>query len=362
MAKLDKKFLAKIGDEWKASTPGLVVQAHHQGRKVLDIGVGRVYRAYDWASVTKIAFTTAALMIKHDEKIFALNDPIARWVPWYPETSPWRVRDLLCHSAGMHWWYPFYKDMAKKASPNLSPEESWQVFQTILKRHVLKDVRKQNLKKRITVKSVYSDVDFFLLGIALESMAETTLYTVWSDHRERLGLRDTDFHRDNKQPSGKKSEFAPTEDCAWRGRVLQGEVHDQNTSSLKGVAPHAGLFGPIDDLSRYGLLLRGAMRGENSKHFASAATVKIFTKRAIPRTRGDWALGFMMPSKEGASSGPLFSPESVGHTGFTGTSLWYDPKRDLLVTILSNRVHPSVENIEIRKLRPKIHTWIAEEL
>jgi CubicO group peptidase (beta-lactamase class C family) len=361
MAKLDKKFLAKMGDEWKASTPSLRVQAYHGGRNVLDIGVGKVYRAYDWASVTKIAFTTAALMIKHDEKVFRVNDPVSRWVPWYPESSPWRLRDLLCHSAGMHWWYPFYKDVSKKTDAQTSPEESWEIFQTVLKRHVLKDVRKQNLSERTQVKSLYSDVDFFLLGIALESISGTTLYTAWHDHRDRLGLNDTDFHRGNK-PRGIKSAYAPTEDCKWRGRILQGEVHDQNTSSLKGVAPHAGLFGPIDDLSKYGLLLRGAMRGKESKNFASAETVKLFTKRAIPRTRGDWALGFMLPSKENASSGQLFSPLSVGHTGFTGTSLWYDPKRDLLVTILSNRVHPSVENIEIRKLRPKIHTWIAEEL
>src|SRR5690606_36055735 len=115
----------------------------------------------------------------------------------------------------------------------------------------------------------------------------------------------------------------------------------------------------IDDLSRWGLLLRASIRGER-KGFVSEKTARLFTKRAIPGSRGDWALGFMMPSKGTASCGPLFSADSVGHTGFTGTSLWYDPRKDLLVTILSNRVHLTVENTEIRNLRPLIHTWIVE--
>jgi CubicO group peptidase (beta-lactamase class C family) len=143
---------------------------------------------------------------------------------------------------------------------------------------------------------------------------------------------------------------------------MRGQVHDENTWSLKGVAPHAGLFGTLDDLSKWGLLLRSAMRGKNSKHFASSPTVKLFTHRAISRTRGDWALGFMLPGKDTPSAGPHFSAQSVGHTGFTGTSIWYDPKRDLLVTIVSNRVHPTRENKEYITLRPRLHSLIVEEL
>jgi CubicO group peptidase (beta-lactamase class C family) len=184
---------------------------------------------------------------------------------------------------------------------------------------------------------------------------------VWSEIRDRLGFDDVDFHRGNR-PLFPRKLYAPTEKDEWRKKTLQGEAHDENTWSLGGVAPHAGLFGPIEELSRWGLLLRRAMRGEKSNAFPSPQTVAKFTKRAIPKARGDWALGFMMPTKGSASCGPLFSPKSVGHTGFTGTSLWYDPTQDLLVTILSNRVHPTRENREFLQLRPKIHTWIAEEL
>jgi len=362
---MDRVFLQKMGDLWQSSTPGLRIQAHAKGKKILDVGCGQTYEFYDWASVTKIVFTTTALMWKHDQGILGINDPVSRWVPWFPEKNPWRIRDLLSHSAGMTWWYPFYKQVIKKTIARTSPEQAWEIFQGILKRRVLADLRKRprGESPRHPPKTVYSDLDFFLLGIALESLSGTTLGTVWGEQRERLGLKSTDFHRGNRSTLHPHKKCAPTEkDLLWRKKTLQGEVHDQNTWSLKGIAPHAGLFGPIDDLSLWGLRLRDAMRGEDSQHFPSARSVKLFTRRSLPRSRGDWGLGFMLPSKVGASCGKFFSAQSVGHTGFTGTSLWYDPKRDLLVTILSNRIHPSVDNITIRELRPRVHTWIAESL
>jgi CubicO group peptidase (beta-lactamase class C family) len=362
---MDRVFLKKMGDLWQSSTPGIRIQAHARGKKVLDVACGKTYEFYDWASVTKIVFTTTALMWKHDQGMFGISDPVSRWVPWFPEKSPWRMRDLLSHSAGMTWWYPFYKQIVKKTTVRTTPEEAWEIFQGILKRRVLADLSKRPRGEgpHRPPKTVYSDLDFFLLGIALESLSGTTLGTVWSEQRERLGLKRTDFHRGNRSILHPQKKCAPTEkDLSWRKKILQGEVHDQNTWSFKGIAPHAGLFGPIDDLSFWGLGLRAAMRGEDSKHFPSAKSVKLFTRRSLPRVRGDWGLGFMLPSKAGASCGGLFSAKSVGHTGFTGTSLWYDPKRDLLVTILSNRIHPSVDNIAIRELRPRVHTWVAESL
>lgn len=357
----EKAFLKKLGNSYLEATPGLRLQAFRRGKKILDIDVGKTHAIYDWASVTKLVFTDTALMFRRDEGVLDTDDRISKWVPWWPEASTWRVRDLLSHSAGMTWWYPFYKTLIEKVPKNATPEEAWEIFQGVLKKRVLQDFKKQGpiALKRRPVKSVYSDLDYFLLGITNESLAGTTLYSVWADVRERTGLRDTDFHRENRVPKFHR-DTAPTEDCQWRKKVVKGEVHDQNTWSLKGVAPHAGLFGPIDDLSKWGLKLRASLKGERKNALASTETVKLFTKRAIPRARGDWALGFMMPSKGVSSCGPRFSPESVGHTGFTGTSLWFDPKQDLLVTILTNRVHPTVENIKIRELRPLLHNWAVE--
>ena len=363
MNRFEKKFLSKVGDSWRAATPGFSLQAFSAGRKIADVQVGRVYDYYDFASLTKVLFSATSYMFQHDEKAFGVRDPISKWVPWFPEESPWRIYDLLSHAAGLTWWCPFYKKVFEQTDAKSSPEEAWSVFQGILRRKVLSDIKKQGIPaKRPRLPAIYSDLDLFTLGIALEAIAGASLYDIWTSTRERVGLRDTDFHRFNKPHFARKL-YAPTETDAWRGKTLQGEVHDENAWSLKGVSAHAGLFGTLDDLSKWGLFLRSAMRGGSSKHFPSAATVKLFTKRAIPRSQGDWALCFMLPGKQNASCGKLFSPQSVGHTGFTGPSIWYDPKRDLLVTIVANRVHPTRENKTFPLvLRPQLHTWIAEEV
>ena len=356
---IESRFLKKLGGEWEAATPGLVVQAYLSGRKIIDLEIGQTYPIYDWASLTKIVFSATALMFLHDEKRVRVNDPIAKWIDWFPKESRLRLRDLLSHSAGLTWWYPFYEPLSVQTTSKTTPEEAWEIFGQILKRKILNDLPKQTDEPK---KAVYSDLDLFMLGIAMEKIAQASLYDLWSSTRERMGLNETNFLRANRAPLA-KTKYAPTEhDANWRKMSLQGVVHDENTYALKGVAPHAGLFGPISDLSRFGLLLRKAMRGEKTRGYASPETVRLFTKRSIPRAQGDWALGFMMPTKGSASCGRHFSLQSVGHTGFTGTSLWYDPKKDLLVTILSNRVYPTRENKAFLPLRPKMHDLICESL
>lgn len=365
MSRLEVRFLNNLGDSWQDATPGFSVQAYHKRKKIVDIEVGETYSYYDWASLTKIIFTTTALMFLHDEKKFRVNDSVCKWIEWFPEENPARLRELLTHTAGMTWWYPFYKSLSETPDKKASPEEMWLKMRGLVRKQVLADLKKTKKHpsdpRKITGKAVYSDIDFFLLGMALENIFGGTLYEAWEMVGDRLNLMDTDFHRGNR-PKHNRKLYAPTEKCTWRGKTLQGEAHDDNTWALKGVASHAGLFGPIEDLSRWGLLLRDAMRGENSKRFPSAKTVQAFTKRAIPREKGDWTLGFMMPTRGSASCGPEFSLQSVGHTGFTGTSLWYDPKKDLLVTLLSNRVHPTRENRNFVSLRPQIHTEIRRAI
>ena len=360
MNAIEKRLSALLGETWKEATPGLCVQAFSGGRKVIDLELGDTYEIYDWASLTKIVFTTTALMFLHDEGKFKTTDRVHDWVEWFPEEAPWRIRDLMTHSASLAWWFPFYREMSKRTNARTPPERAWEIFQSILKPKILADLKRQR-RKIAKPKSVYSDLDFFMLGIALEQISEASLYETWQDVKDRLGLRLTDFNYGN-QPKFAKSKYAPTEKGGFRKRTMQGEVHDENTWTLRGVAPHAGLFGPLEELSQWGLLLRAGMRGKRSKNFPSPETVKLFTKRSIPRARGDWALGMMMPTKGTTSCGPKFSLKSVGHTGFTGTSLWYDPVKDLLVTILSNRVHPTRENRKFLELRPQIHSFIVDSL
>ena len=158
--------------------------------------------------------------------------------------------------------------------------------------------------------------------------------------------------------------IAPTENDPWRGRVLRGEVHDENAAALGGVAPHAGLFGTAPDLARFAAMLLDEGRGPG-RRLVSRATVELFTERAgVPLASR--ALGWDTPANEtgersstpGApgytSAGSLLSPRSFGHTGFTGTSIWMDPARELYVILLTNRVHPTRENNLIRAVRAQV--------
>ncbi|HSN89001.1 MAG TPA: serine hydrolase, partial [Thermoanaerobaculia bacterium] len=144
------------------------------------------------------------------------------------------------------------------------------------------------------------------------------------------------------------------------GRLIQGEVHDENAFALGGVAPHAGLFGTAGDLARFAqmLLVGGIFEG---RRLVSRETVELFTRRAgIPGS--DRALGWDTKSAEGSSAGTLFSSRSFGHTGFTGTSIWIDPERQLFVILLTNRVYPTRENNLIREARPAVADAVVRAL
>ena len=208
---------------------------------------------------------------------------------------------------------------------------------------------------------MYSDVGFITLGHALEMMFCRPLIETWNEVKELFYPKSTlNFHPHNV-PVFKPSLYAPTERSEWRKKTIQGEVHDDNAWAFGGVSTHAGLFGSIDDLSTAGLFIRGQLHGL-AKTAIKQKTAKLFAGRARPEGKGDWALGYMMPTPGSASCGSMFSTNSIGHTGFTGTSLWFDPQEDLFVSILSNRVFLGRDNKTFAGLRPKIHNWIMEAI
>jgi serine-type D-Ala-D-Ala carboxypeptidase len=334
---------AKLSEVVPSASEGLVVRAYHRGKKVCDVAEGKTYDFYDWASLTKVVFLVSNVMKLYDERAFDLREPVIRNLPWFQSRNI-ILGQLLNHSSGLPWWHPFYKHL----SLNKTSQEKWPELAAIL--------RKLPVKK--TGKSVYSDVGILTLGFVLEALRQKPILEIWKDWNSQLELEKTYFHPDN-EPVYSRARYAPTEKCPWRKKVLRGEVHDDNTWALGGVAPHAGLFGPMDDLAKWALGFRSGLRGEKNR-FISEKTLKLFTTRSIPSSRGDWALGFMMPTRGAASCGKYFGPQSVGHTGFTGTSFWFDPKADLLVLILSNRVFPTRENRKFVAMRPQIHDWIYE--
>lgn len=379
---VEKRFLSLLdqwrhpedSSQWEEATPGFRLQAWEKGRLKIDVACGKTSPIYDWASLTKIVLSTTSAMIEVGEGDLSLRDSVGAWLPELEmglktraktELSSLTVRDLLSHSAGMTWWKPFYKQVALKAPRD--HEEAWAILFDLVAKDVRKRLQNGEIAKARKGPAIYSDLDFFLLGEILRRSSMMSIPDQYADIQDRLGLENTYFHAIAKrdvQPGvifthDRRPHVAPTERDPWRNRILKSEVHDENAASLKGIAPHAGLFGPIQDLSTYGLELRKLRRGEKSRLPLAG---RAFLNRSVPATRGDWGLGFMMPTRGGASCGPRFSPRSVGHTGYTGTSLWYDPTRDLLVTILANRVHPTRANARFVKLRPALHTFAVQAL
>lgn len=324
---------------------GFKLQAYKEGKKIVDLKVGKTYRFYDLASLTKIIFTTTWFMesFECDNKI--LSRKVKDILPWYKHSRV-QVGQLLNHSAGNEWWEPFYKNISRA----LSPEQAYQQMEDLC--------RKAPLSK--TSRAVYSDIDFYLLGSVMQKIEGQPLAEIWKRVHAKFFAR-TKFHFNyQNKPRYSPGQYGPTEKCSWRKKTVRGQAHDENCWALGGMAPHAGVFGGIDDLSSYGLWLRGVWLGKDKN--IRSATLKKFSTRSLPKKRGDWGYGFMLPSEKGSSAGEKFSKTSFGHTGFTGTSFWFDPKRDLFVALVSNRVYPSRNNKGFVRLRPKLHDWLVEEI
>lgn len=343
---LEKNLHDQIAARIRDVTPGVQVRAYQGGKLVVDLAVGETWPYYDLASLTKVIFTVQTLMADFEAKRWTLESTVGDFLSWFPRPEI-RLVDLLTHSSGLQWWAPLYKDIDVGADLARRREQ----LKTFLASSPIE--RKEE--------SVYSDLGFLLLGFVLEEIHQKPLLEIWSATKSAFYEGTTlEFHPNN-QFSSRASLFAPTEECPWRKRLLQGEVHDENTWALGGVSTHAGLFGSIDDVGWFLLSLRSNLLGIGRSPIRMK-TARLFTTRARPEGKGDWALGFMMPTPGMASCGPAFNLSSVGHTGFTGTSLWYDPKQDLAVAVLANRVLYGRENQGFKQLRPEIHSWVVEGL
>jgi CubicO group peptidase (beta-lactamase class C family) len=209
------------------------------------------------------------------------------------------------------------------------------------------------LERPAGVAAVYSDIGFLLLGCALEAANQQPLDRQWAQ------LRPADWpFLDYCPPASMRPTIAPTEDDSWRGRRLQGEVHDENAAVLGGVAAHAGLFGSAAAVGRFGAdVLRSF---SESTWLATPGLIRTFAARQlVPGSSRALGWDTMLPT---SSCGTRLSPTSIGHTGFTGTSLWIDWERDLYVVLLTNRVHPTRSNARFPPMRARIHDAIAEDL
>ena len=279
---------------------------------------------FDLASLSKVVGTLPAVLALVQAGEVSLDDPIKRFFSnagWFqtPSLGDATIRQLLTHTSGLPAWRPLYAEAGTRLSA------LGNLLQSSL----------SHLEDGVPAgRVVYSDLGFMLLGAVVERVSKLRLDAFTEAHIfEPLELNTLGYGA----PAGVS--VAATEDCGWRGRLLQGEVHDENAFAFEGVAGHAGLFGTAFDLARYA---QAWLR--LSAPFASPELLREATREhaADPNNTasGRRGLGWQLAG-EGSSAGHDASLSAYGHTGFTGTSLWLEPVKDRFAVLLTNRVHPS---------------------
>ena len=321
---------------------------------------------FDLASLTKTLATTTAIMRLVAEGLISLDDPVCKYLPTFADRSKDEVtiRHLLTHSAGLKPWRGFHELLIQKER-----KTGERLIGTKEGREWMIDrILRSALVHEPGEAAVYGDLDFIVLGALIEAVTHTSLDDYCRDHIfEPLGMKETQFFplavdgaSEPVMPEGLRRRVAATENCSWRERILWGEVHDPNAFAMGGVAGHAGLFSTADDVMRFGQCFLDAWHGRSD--VLPQEWVKTFSERQRMPESSDWAIGWDTPTPGGmSSSGQHFSERSVGHLGFTGTSLWIDLEREAIVVMLTNRVHMVAKRSRF-ELRPQIHDFIIEGL
>ncbi len=305
------------------------------------VGVDTIY---DVASLTKPVATATSIMMLAAAGKLNLDAPLDRILPeWAAGPNPeWRkkvtVRELLLHTSGLPAHRKYYE-------------------QTKGQREILARIFAEPLVSEPGTKVEYSDLCFILLGEIVERLTGRPLDEFARQQiLEPMGMSHTAFN----PPKKLRDQIAPTEDdSAFRKRQLQGEVDDSNAWAMGGVAGHAGLFSTASDLAAFAqMFLDGGIYAHH--RFLSLSSTQQLTERQVVGSSAR-TLGWDAPT-EPSSSGRYFSNRSYGHNGYTGTSLWIDPEKDLFVILLTNRVYPSAANDKIRQVRPALHDAVIEAL
>ena len=296
---------------------------------------------YDLASLTKVIATATLAMRAIDEGRLALADRVADRIPQWrgPDRADVTVADLLEHASGLTAYLPFFRDYQGRAE-----------FQPA--------IASMPLEYPPRTQSIYSDLGFMLLGFMLEDAGGSAL----AEQFDRIFREATNSSRSQVEdlfftpPKSLRDRIAPTEVDTWRGRLLQGEAHDENTWALGGAAGHAGLFGTASAVGAFATEILKGLHGD-ANAIARSGTIARFAERShVPGSSRALAWDTMLPT---SSCGTKMSRRAIGHTGFTGTSLWIDPDRDLYVVLLTNRVYPTRENNAIRGVRAGLHDAIV---
>jgi serine-type D-Ala-D-Ala carboxypeptidase len=342
--------------------PGAVLLVGYRGQLVYEAAIGNaacfpttrgmtVDTVFDLASLTKPIATATALMLLVEAGMVELDAPVDTYLGAYRHSyldSP-TLRQLLSHCSGLPAWRPYYQGI----------DPGWP--QAERRRAMYAAVHRERPIAKPGAMVQYSDAGFILLGELVETVTGMPLDEFCRQeifaafHLDGLGFRHL-----AQPPQAADTQFASTESCPWRGRVLDGEVHDENAWIMGGVSGHAGLFGTGQQVWRFAQGLLDALQG--GSWLVSTPTLRTFTTRQGVPAESTWALGWDTPTPGQSSAGRYFSPTAIGHLGFTGTSLWIDPTQRVIVVLLTNRIHPSRQREGIRAFRPLIHDAVMRAL
>jgi CubicO group peptidase (beta-lactamase class C family) len=360
----------------RGAAPGAVLGVTHDGERFV-FGTGRIgdldagrpgaTTVYDLASVTKVVGLTTGLMLAVSEGKIDLDAPVQRYVPAFAGTEKEKitVRMLLAHAGGLPAWRPLFREVSSR-------QDAFALADTT------------PLENPPGSQDVYSDLGAIVLTQVLETVYHQRIDSLLQQRIfGPLGLISLRY----LPPSDWLSRIAPTEMDPWRGRVLRGEVHDENAAVMDGVSGHAGLFGSVEDLLGFAEWMLAQADGRSAGQAVSRSAgqavsesrlghttdrptdrpsvglsvVQLFTTRQNLVPGSSRALGWDTPDS-GSSSGSLLSPHSIGHTGFTGTSIWIDFDRRVAIVLLSNRVHPTRNNPRWNPVRAQIADLVMTTL
>jgi len=327
------------------------LQAWGNRREIPSVLPLSAHTPFDLASLTKVLATTALTARLVDRGWISWETPLTQLLPDFAAREV-RIRHLLSHTAGLVAWKPFWKALRDQFHP-----KPLYCVPLLRRQQAMRDLLIAEVPEcPMETQALYSDLSFLLLGFALEELTQLPLHHavqrwVWAP----MGIRGLQFYPILNHPSVQiRSEVAATEDCSWRGGVLQGQVHDDNCWLMGGYAGHAGVFGRAIDIL---LFVDRMMNG-----FFTPSTFQSLVKPVNHPLGCTRALGWDTPTLGVSSAGKFFSPRSIGHLGFTGTSLWVDLDAQIAVTVLTQRVHPQRNHSDLKAFRPLIHDAIREDL
>jgi CubicO group peptidase (beta-lactamase class C family) len=292
---------------------------------------------FDLASLTKVVATTSIVLRMVAAGRLNLETPLSSLLDGWADGSraSVHVRHLLDHSSGLAAHARFWEYAHGRAE-------------------IERAIRHLPLEREPGAASVYSDLGFMLLGFALEDRGARGL-----DHQFQAMAAEMDLGEIRyRPPAAWRNRTAPTEVDTWRGRLLVGEVHDENAAALDGVAGHAGLFGTASAVGRFARVVLQSFR-QPTPLGTPELMWRAATRTGVPGSSRALGWDTMLPT---SSCGARMTATAIGHTGFTGTSLWIDRERDLYVVLLTNRVHPTRENDLIVAARPRLHDAVVEDL